>query len=101
MAIYINNGNTVKQYCTNKKTEKAIMTLLEQTEDMVWSESRENYTVTYRDKSVNIKLAEKLYDLFTYEMRNADRNSPNEIVRDIEENPTEVIEFLLDYIERG
>lgn len=45
MSIFIDDGITVLKYCTNRKTEKAIITLLEQIEDMVSSESHEGCRV--------------------------------------------------------
>ena len=48
MSIYINDDRTktVRHYCTNRHTEKAIETLLEQIEDMVSSETHKGYKVT-------------------------------------------------------
>lgn len=46
-----------------------------------------------------LALATRLYNAFTYEMRDADRNCPEDIVEDILDEPLEVISFLLDYIE--
>ena len=48
--IYIDNGNTVKQYYTDEKTEQAISTLLEQIEDIFFSETLEGYTIDIKDK---------------------------------------------------
>ena len=48
--IYIDNGKTVKQYETDKRTEKAVMTLLELNEDMMFSETHEGYEVTIQEK---------------------------------------------------
>ena len=48
--IYIDNGKTVKQYETDKRTEKAIMTLLELNEDMMSSETHEGYEVAIKEK---------------------------------------------------
>ena len=50
MSIYIEDGKTVKHYCTNKKTDKAIITLIEQIEDMVGSESREGCKIVVMSK---------------------------------------------------
>lgn len=51
MAIYIDNGKTVKEYCTDNKTEKAISVLLEQIEDMMFSETIEGCCVVIKDKN--------------------------------------------------
>lgn len=51
MSIYIDNGKTVKHYCTNKKTDKAIITLLEQM-DIAGSETKEGYRVAYTEREV-------------------------------------------------
>lgn len=48
-----------------------------------------------------LELARRIYNLFTYEMRDADRNQPEDIVEDILNEPLEVIKFLLDYIENN
>ena len=48
-----------------------------------------------------LTLATKIYNAFTMEMRDADRNSPQDVVTDILEEPLEVISFLLDYIENN
>lgn len=52
--IYIDNGNTVKEYYTDKKIEKAIMTLLETDDELVWSETHAGYGVTIVDKAEDI-----------------------------------------------
>ena len=48
--IYIDDGKTVKQFFTNKKTEKAIITLLEQIEDTNSCETHEGYKVQITSK---------------------------------------------------
>lgn len=50
MSLYIDNGTTVKHYCTNKRIEKAIQTLLESIEDIVYSETHEGYEVQIKEK---------------------------------------------------
>lgn len=47
MSLYITDSktNTVRHYCTKKKQEKAIETLLCEIEDLVSSETHEGYTV--------------------------------------------------------
>ena len=50
MSIYIDNGKSVEQYCTNKKTEKALRILLQQIEDMVSSETHDGFTVAIRER---------------------------------------------------
>ena len=49
--IYIDNGKTVKEYYTDKKTEKAIRVLLEGNEDILHTESIEGCTVAIVDYS--------------------------------------------------
>lgn len=43
--IYIDNGKTVTEYYTNRKTEKAIQSLLSEIEDMFFTESVEGMKV--------------------------------------------------------
>jgi len=52
VSIYIDNGTTVKHYCTDKhrRIEKAIQTLLESVEDIIYSETHEGYGVRIVDK---------------------------------------------------
>lgn len=50
--IYIDNGKTVKEHNTTSRTDKAISTLLEQIEDMIWSETLEGYQVIVTEKGV-------------------------------------------------
>lgn len=45
-----------------------------------------------------LELAERIYNAFIYDMRDADRTVAD-IEKDINEDPKGVIEFLLDYIE--
>lgn len=59
MSIYIDNGSTVKHYCTNNKTDKAVATLLEQIEDLVWSNTHEGYEVDIKEKE-NVKTGNTL-----------------------------------------
>ena len=51
MGIYIDNGKTVKHYCTDKRTEHAISTLLEKIEDITYSETHEGYCVDIKEKT--------------------------------------------------
>ena len=56
MTIYFDDGKTVKIYSSVKaKVSKAIMTLLEMDDELVWSETHEEYGVTIVDKSENRK----------------------------------------------
>lgn len=48
--IYIDNGKTVKIYSVNSKIAKAIETLLEADESMVYSETDTGYKVELVDK---------------------------------------------------
>lgn len=50
MSLYIDNGKTVKHFCTNKRTENAIITLLKQMDDLCSGETREGYTVKIVDR---------------------------------------------------
>ena len=52
MSIYIDNGKTVKHYCTSnhKRIEEAIQTLLESIEDIAYSETHEGYGIRIVDK---------------------------------------------------
>ena len=43
--IYIDTGKIVKYYYTNRKTERAIETLLEQIDEMMFAETVEGCTV--------------------------------------------------------
>ena len=47
--IYIDTGKTVKEFYTDKKTEKAIRVLLEGNEDILHTESIEGCTVAIVD----------------------------------------------------
>lgn len=49
--LYIDNGKTVKTYSVKSRVAKAIMTLLETDEELVWSETREGYGVAIVDKT--------------------------------------------------
>lgn len=52
MTIYIDNGKTVKIYHQVKvKVAKAVMTLLETDDELVWSETHEGYGVAIVDKA--------------------------------------------------
>ena len=52
MNIYIDSGKTVKTYYhVRSKIAKAIITLLEMDEELVWSETHEGYGVAIVDKS--------------------------------------------------
>jgi len=50
MTIYIDNCKTVKIYHVKPKIAKAIATLLEMDEELLYSETREGYGVTIVDK---------------------------------------------------
>lgn len=45
-----------------------------------------------------LEMATKIYNAFTMEMRDCNRNCPQDIVTDIINEPLEVISFLVDYI---
>lgn len=48
--IYIDNGKTVTEYYTNRKTENAIQSLLSEIEDCVFSESVDGMKVEIVEK---------------------------------------------------
>jgi len=50
MTIYIDNGDTVKIYPVKVKIAKAVMTLLEMDNELVWSRTHPGYGVTVVDK---------------------------------------------------
>ncbi len=51
MTIYIDDGKTVKIYPVKGKVAKAVMTLLETDDELVWSETHEGYGVDIIDKT--------------------------------------------------
>lgn len=52
MTIYVDDGKTVKIYYSVKvKVAKAIMTLLETDDELVWSETHTGYGVAIVDKT--------------------------------------------------
>ena len=53
MTIYVDDGKTVKIYPVKVKVAKAVMTLLETDEELVWSRTHEGYGVDIVDKSEN------------------------------------------------
>lgn len=56
MTIYVDDGKTVKIYNPVKiKVAKAIMTLLETDDDLLWSETHEGYGVKIVDKTESEK----------------------------------------------
>ena len=50
MTIYVDDGEKVKIYQVKVKVAKAIMTLLETDNELVWSETHPGYGVTIIDK---------------------------------------------------
>ena len=50
MTIYVDDGETVKIYPVKVKVAKAVMTLLEMDEELVWSRTHEGYGVKIVDK---------------------------------------------------
>ena len=50
MIIYVDNGETVKTYPVKAKIAKAVMTLLETDNELVWSETHAGYGVAIVDK---------------------------------------------------
>ena len=52
MTIYVDDGKTVKIYSSVKvKVAKAIMTLLETDDELLWSETHTGYGVAIVDKA--------------------------------------------------
>ena len=51
MTIYIDNGDTVKIYPVKVKVAKAVMTLLETDNELIWSETHKGYGVAIVDKA--------------------------------------------------
>ena len=45
MTIYVDDGETVRIYPVKVKVAKAVMTLLEMDEELVWSKTHEGYGV--------------------------------------------------------
>ena len=58
MTIYIDNGDTVKIYPAKVKVVKAIETLLELDDNLVWSETHAGYGVAIIDKSESVSEAD-------------------------------------------
>ena len=50
MTIYVDDGRTVRTYPVKNKVGKAVMTLLELDEEVIWNETHEGYGVTIVDK---------------------------------------------------
>ena len=50
MTIYVDDGKTVKIYPVKVKVAKAVMTLLETDDELVWSETHKGYGVEIVDK---------------------------------------------------
>ena len=51
MTIYIDDGETVKIYPVKVKVAKAVMTLLETDDELVWSRTHTGYGVAIVDKA--------------------------------------------------
>lgn len=51
MTIYIDDGNTVKIYPVKVKVAKAVMTLLETDDRLIWSQTNKGYSVELVDKA--------------------------------------------------
>ena len=51
MTIYVDDGETVKIYPVKVKVAKAVMTLLETDDELVWSETHTGYGVAIVDKA--------------------------------------------------
>lgn len=50
MTIYVDDGETVKIYPVKVKVAKAVMTLLETDNELIWSETHPGYGVEIIDK---------------------------------------------------
>jgi len=51
MTIYVDDGETVKIYPVKVKVAKAVMTLLEMDDELVWSRTHDGYGVAIVDKA--------------------------------------------------
>lgn len=51
MTIYVDDGETVKIYPVKVKVAKAVMTLLETDNELIWSETHNGYGVAIVDKA--------------------------------------------------
>lgn len=51
MTIYVDDGETVKIYPVKVKVAKAVMTLLESDDELVWSKTHKGYGVAIIDKA--------------------------------------------------
>jgi hypothetical protein len=51
MTIYVDDGKIVKTYPVKEKIAKAVMTLLETDDELVWSETDAGYSVEIVDKA--------------------------------------------------
>lgn len=51
MTIYVDNGETVKIYPVKSKVAKAVMTLLEMDDELIYSETHTGYGVAIVDKN--------------------------------------------------
>lgn len=51
MTIYVDDGETVKIYPVKAKVAKAVMTLLEMDDELVWSKTHVGYGVEIVDKA--------------------------------------------------
>ena len=51
MTIYVDDGETVKIYPVKVKVAKAVMTLLETDDELVWSRTHAGYGVEIVDKA--------------------------------------------------
>lgn len=51
MTIYIDDGERVKIYPVKAKIAKAVMTLLETDNELIWSETHTGYGVSIVDKT--------------------------------------------------
>jgi hypothetical protein len=59
MNIYIDDGKTVKIYLVKGKVAKAVMTLLETDNELVWSETLAGYGVAIVNKAESEEFLEK------------------------------------------
>lgn len=51
MTIYVDDGESVKIYPVKAKVAKAVMTLLETDDELVWSQTHPGYGVAIVDKT--------------------------------------------------
>lgn len=72
MGLYIqdNKKKTIRHYNTTPQLEKSIETMLQETKNMVWSETGEGYIVEYKDTDESQKALVEACDSFKKDYKN-------------------------------